>query len=69
MMATLPPGVFGRAARDAILYADYTLLERMLPGVEFSVRPLETDRWELAGKCADGSFVIWTVAHIWTVGG
>lgn len=60
-VAKLPAGVFGLAALSAVQHADFELLKRMLPGVEFSVHPLERDRWELRGRCADGSFVVWMV--------
>lgn len=61
LVATLPAGVFGRAAVAAVQHNDFALLRQMLPGVEFSVEPLERDRWELRGRCADGSFVVWMV--------
>ena len=63
LVANLPPGVFGRAALAAVQYADFTLLEQMLPGILFGVVPLERDRWELRGRCADGSFVVWMVGE------
>jgi hypothetical protein len=61
LVANLPPGVFGRVALDAVMYEDFGSLKHMLPGVEFSVAPLEHDCWELRGRCADGSLVVWMV--------
>ena len=58
---TMKPGVFAHAARDAVIHLDYTTLKRMFPGMEFGVRVLGRDRWELSGFCADGSVVTWDV--------
>lgn len=61
LVAKLPAGVFAHAARDAILHLDFTLLNRMLPRVDFSATQTARDEWQLAGTCADGSVVIWRV--------
>lgn len=61
LVSELPPGVFAHAALDAVAHADFVMLERMLPGVRFSVHPLGVDRWRLTGVCADGSMAVWTV--------
>lgn len=61
LVAKLPPGVFAHAARDAILHLDFTLLNRMLPKVDFSATATGPDEWQLAGTCGDGSVVIWRV--------
>lgn len=59
LVAALPAGVFGRAAMAAAMYQDFRLLERMLPGVRFTILKTGPDLWELAGVCNDGSTVIW----------
>lgn len=59
LVASLPPGVFGHAAAAAAQHNDFTLLERMLPGVAFSVLATGSDLWELTGACADGSIIAW----------
>ena len=57
----LPPGVFARAARDAVLHQDFVLLGEMLPGVYFASDQVSPDEWQLAGTCADGSTIIWRI--------
>jgi hypothetical protein len=61
LAATLPPGVFGRGARDAITHQDFVMLERLFPGVCFTTRKTGPDEWELAGVCEDGSTALWQV--------
>lgn len=61
LVAKMPPGVFAHAARDGVVHHDFILLERMLPGVRFSACRVESDEWQLAGACEDGSTVIWRV--------
>lgn len=63
LVASLPPGVFGRAAVAAATHRDFTLLERMLPGVAFSIFKTGPDLWELSGKCRDGSTVVWQLGE------
>lgn len=59
LVASLPPGVFGRAAVAAAQRNDFTLLTKMLPGVQFSILATGSDLWELTGACADGSVIAW----------
>jgi hypothetical protein len=61
LVASLPPGVFARAALPAVMREDYSLLEQMLPGVHFTSVAVAQDMWELNGLCADGSVVVWQV--------
>lgn len=63
LMASLPPGMFARAALPAVMREDYSLLERMLPGVRFSSVAVGPDVWELNGLCADGSVIMWQVGE------
>lgn len=53
------PQVFARACRDVVVANDFTMLNRMLPGVAFAVRKVDQEMWELTGVCEDGSTVNW----------
>jgi hypothetical protein len=55
------PGVFARAAQDAVIRNDFSTLERMFPGMRFAHRKVGQDQWELAGTAADGSVCLWGV--------
>lgn len=59
LLAGRDPSVFARAAERVVTHQDYSLLERMLPGVVFASRKVGQDEWELVGTCADGSTVVW----------
>ena len=61
IVAKAPNGVFARAALDVVTSADYTTLEKMLPGVRFDSRMAGPGELELVGNCADGSVVVWRV--------
>jgi hypothetical protein len=61
LTAKLPTGVFAHGARDAVIYGDFTMLERMFPGMRFACRKDGVDQWELVGICEDGSVVVWRV--------
>lgn len=61
LLAKQPVGVFAHAAQPAVLRGDYSLLERMFPGVKFASRKTGVDRWELVGTCTDGSVIVWGV--------
>lgn len=51
------------AMRDAVIDADFSTLERMLPGVAFTATKTGPDQWALVGKCADGSEIVWGVGE------
>lgn len=61
VIGSAPAGVFAHAARDAVIHGEFTTLQRMLPGVVFATRKVDSDDWELVGTCADGSVVLWRV--------
>lgn len=61
LTAQLPSGVFAEAVRDAVVHGQYLTLERMLPGVKFAHRKVNSDEWELIGTCDDGTTLIWRV--------
>jgi hypothetical protein len=61
MTIGMAPGVFARAARDAVIHSDYRTLETMFPGMCFATRPVGRDQWELIGTGEDGSIVSWGV--------
>jgi hypothetical protein len=61
MTIGMPPGVFARAARDAVIHGDYVALETMFPGMKFQSFRAGVDEWELIGTGEDGSIVSWGV--------
>jgi hypothetical protein len=61
ILVKAPPGVFARAAQDAVIRNDFTTLERMFPGMRFAHRKVDQDEWELVGTATDGSVVVWRV--------
>lgn len=61
LIGNLPPGVFGRAARDAVIHQDFTTLNSMLPEVGFTAVQVAPDEWALVATCGDGSVVTWQV--------
>jgi hypothetical protein len=61
VVARSAPGVFARAALEAVTLGSHLTLERMLPGVVFANRKVGPDEWELVGTCVDGSTCVWRV--------
>jgi hypothetical protein len=61
MTVDMPAGVFAHAARDAVIARDYTMLEKMFPGMSFAAVQIGPDRWALNGTGKDGSLVTWEV--------
>lgn len=61
LITDLPTGVFAHAAQAAVIHQDFTLLKRMLPGVEFATNKIGPEQWTLAATCADGSSAVWNV--------
>jgi hypothetical protein len=59
----MPAGVFAHAARDAVVDRDYSMLERMFPGMTFDAVAIGPDRWALNGTGRDGSIVTWEVGE------
>lgn len=61
----LDPRVWGKACADAVLYADFDMLERMLPGIDFTVEMpqlmSDINRRMVVGTCTDGSKAVWLV--------
>ncbi len=61
LVEKLPVTIWAKACRDAVLYHDFTLLQRALPSVEFSVEIAGINQRTVVGKCADGSMAVWGV--------
>lgn len=62
VVAASAPYAFSRACAAAVgPTADFTILERMLPGVKFATTKVSPTEWELTGVCEDGSQVVWRV--------
>lgn len=57
----LPAQVWAQACKNAVLYLDFAMLNRLLPNVEFSVESAELNKKVIIGVCADGSRAVWAV--------
>lgn len=61
LVAKMDSRVWAKACADAVLYHDFGLLKRALPGVEFSVDMPGVNQRTVVGTCADGSMAVWAV--------
>lgn len=61
LVMKLDSRIWAKACADAVLYNDFHLLKRLLPGVDFTVELVGVNQRTVVGTCTDGSLAVWKV--------